>query len=158
MIRYLITLTCFWITFIASFATQTEADRLYYAENYEKAICAYEAQLEDGINVDIFYNLGNSYYRMGKTPEAILNYLKALKMEPQHELAHENLQFCMNKVGVVMVEDNEMFYTTMIKCLMRSMNANDWGTLAVVSFALFVPFLQCFTSCFDLYQRGAASI
>lgn len=140
MIRYLVTLLCFSITSIASFATQTKADSLYYAQNYADAINAYEAQLEAGVNADVYYNLGNCYYRSDNLPKAILNYLKSLKIEPQHEFAKENLQLCLNKMGIEMSGSDEMFYTTLTKSLVRSKNANDWGTTALITFALFIGF------------------
>ena len=138
MIRFLVTLSCFWMASMASFAMQTKADSLYYAQNYTDAISAYEAQLEVGVNADIYYNLGNCYYRSDDFAKAILNYLKALKIEPQHELAQENLQICLNKLGVEISGSDEMFYTTITKSLVRSRNANDWGTWAIISFVLLV--------------------
>jgi hypothetical protein len=61
-----------------------------------------------------------------------------LKIEPQHEFAKENLQICLSKLGIETSGSNEMFYTTLTKSLVRSKNANDWGTWALVDFGLFV--------------------
>ena len=56
----------FTFSFLASFAaTKTEADALYEKEQYRDAAAAYEAVLKnEGVAAEVYYNLGNCYYKM----------------------------------------------------------------------------------------------
>jgi len=73
-------------------------NEFYHAKNYNKAIEVYESIVEQGYEgTELFYNLGNSYYRIGKLGFAILYYEKAAKLSPsdedvQHNLALVNIQ------------------------------------------------------------------
>jgi tetratricopeptide (TPR) repeat protein len=58
----------------ATKATKASADSLYAAEHYQQAAHEYEALLKQGISSDIYYNLGNCYYRMDDMTRAVLNY------------------------------------------------------------------------------------
>ena len=65
----------------------------YYQKNdFEKAAETYETLIKsDYEGTSLYYNLGNTYYRMGKLGYAILNYEKALKLSPGDEDIQHNL-------------------------------------------------------------------
>ena len=136
--RYLLTLLLLIISNIPLPASLTMADSLYTIQNYNEAIVEYERQLSEGVNDDIFYNIGNCYFRLNEYPHAILNYYKALKINPQHSNAKDNLQISLDKVGIYEHTNNEMFYTTWLKTLVSSKSANDWGCLAFICWAVFL--------------------
>lgn len=56
-------------------ATIKEAEVAYTKEDYGKAIELYEGLLKThGESAEIYYNLGNAYYKENKIAPAILNY------------------------------------------------------------------------------------
>lgn len=60
-----------------------EAESAYTKEDYKKAIELYEGLLETyGESADIYYNLGNAYYKSNQVAPAILNYERALLLDP----------------------------------------------------------------------------
>ena len=59
-------------------ATKAEGDSAYIKEDYAAAIQIYEALLKNGEAADVYYNLGNSYYKIGEIAKAVLNYERAL--------------------------------------------------------------------------------
>ena len=60
-------------------ATIKEAEVAYTKEDYGKAIELYEGLLKThGESAEIYYNLGNAYYKENKIAPAILNYERAL--------------------------------------------------------------------------------
>jgi len=68
------------------------AESNYAASNFEIAIQNYQSILSKGLSSpDIYYNLGNCYFRNGQLGKSILNYEKALKLKPSHENATFNL-------------------------------------------------------------------
>ena len=67
----------------ASVAGKGVADEAYAAGNYQQAIALYEQILHtQGEAAAIYYNLGNSYYKSDNIAKAILNYERALLMNP----------------------------------------------------------------------------
>ena len=58
----------------------------YYRGEYAAAIAAYEQVAALGvINEDLYYNLGNAYYRAGRMGPAIYNYERALTLDSDQE-------------------------------------------------------------------------
>lgn len=69
-------------------------NQLYAAGKYAESAAAYETQVKRGEDsADLFYNLGDAYYRLGNRGRAILNYRRALTLEPSHAEAAANLAF-----------------------------------------------------------------
>jgi len=69
-------------------------NEFYIEKDYNKAIEAYENLTEQGYeSPELFYNLGNSYFRIGKLGYAVLYYEKAHKLAPSDEDINHNLAF-----------------------------------------------------------------
>jgi tetratricopeptide (TPR) repeat protein len=69
-----------------------EANQLYTSGEFEAAATAYEALVARGIaNEDLYYNLGNAYFRTGRLGPAIYNYERALRLDPGFDDARYNL-------------------------------------------------------------------
>ncbi len=70
-----------------------DANRLYLEQKYDAAVSRYEAVIKNGYeNGEIYFNLGNAYYKSGKLQHAILNYERARKFIPNDEDLEFNLQ------------------------------------------------------------------
>ncbi len=79
----------------------------YGARNYEAAIAKYEQLVKSGVrHEDLFYNLGNAYYRSAQAGtadrlgRAILAYERALALAPGFEDAKYNLEVVREAVAV----------------------------------------------------------
>ena len=71
-----------------------EAHKYYNKENYDHAASLYEELIQSGIrNGDIYYNLGNSYFKMGMLGKAILSYRMAELYNPRDEDLQANLRY-----------------------------------------------------------------
>jgi len=67
-------------------------DDLYRMGDYQAAAEAYEATLAEGLSSpELHYNLGGAYYHEGQFGKAILNYERALRLDPSFTDARENL-------------------------------------------------------------------
>ena len=70
----------------------SNANSLYKEGNYEEAIKLYEQiQSQNIASSELYYNLGNCYYKLNKVAPTIYNYEKALKLNPLNEDAKNNL-------------------------------------------------------------------
>ncbi|MDK1020225.1 MAG: tetratricopeptide repeat protein [Candidatus Hydrogenedentes bacterium] len=68
------------------------ATKAYNEDNYAEAVTVLEQLVAYGVvEPEVFYNLGNAYYRSGRLAHAIANYERALQLNPRLEGAQENL-------------------------------------------------------------------
>ena len=75
-----------------------KANAEYSAGNFRAAAEQYQAAVEAGTrNAALFYNLGNACYRAGDFGQAILNYERALVLQPQHPEGRANLHLAQDK-------------------------------------------------------------
>jgi tetratricopeptide (TPR) repeat protein len=69
-----------------------QGNAFYAAGDYPQAASAYESAIRSGIySANLFYNLGNTYARLGQPGRAVLNYRRALALEPADLAARANL-------------------------------------------------------------------
>ena len=74
------------------------ANDLYASNNYLQAADSYESLRERGFNNGhLYYNLGNTYIRLGKIGPAILNYIRAQKLIPRDENLQANLNYAIQQ-------------------------------------------------------------
>jgi tetratricopeptide (TPR) repeat protein len=81
----------------------SEANRCYESQQYDQAILLYEqiiAGRETGAcDVNVYFNLGNCYYRVNKMGKAILNYERAKRIKPRDEDISFNLSFVRSVIN-----------------------------------------------------------
>jgi tetratricopeptide (TPR) repeat protein len=70
-----------------------KANQLYIEQEYAGAIDAYEKILSDNkMSFEVYFNLGNAYYKTGDMTRAILNYERAKKIKPSDPDINHNLK------------------------------------------------------------------
>ena len=119
-------------------ATKAEADSAYVNGNYQEAIKGYEALLKQGVSAEIYYNLGNAYYRTENITRAVLNYERALLLSPGDGDIRFNLQIARSKTIDKIVPESEMFFVTWYRSLVNLMSVDGWGRTALISLALVI--------------------
>ncbi len=84
-----------------------EASTAYAQQKYERAAAAYERAAAGGLrNEIVYYNLGNAYFRAGKLGPAILNYERALRIDPDLADARYNLDVAHEAVAARLGKDS----------------------------------------------------
>ena len=117
----------------ASAVTKAEADSTYAAEHYQQAAKEYETLLKNGVSADLYYNLGNCYYRMDNMPRAVLNYERALLLSPGDKDIRFNLQMARSKTIDKIVPETEMFFVTWYRALVNVQSVDAWARLALIA-------------------------
>src|SRR6059058_631569 len=75
-----------------------KANQAFAQGHFKEAIANYEALIRDGQwSANVFYDLGNAYFRTGDFGRTILNYERALALERHHPEATANLQIARDE-------------------------------------------------------------
>ena len=109
------------------------ANNLYKNGNYEEAIKTYNQIESKGfISSELYYNLGNSYYKLNKVASTIYFYEKALKIDPLNEDAQNNLVFAKR----LALDNIEELPKTVLQKInqnyLQKLSYNQWAIAAVV--------------------------
>lgn len=110
-------------------ATFAKANADYAAKNYPTAIKGYESLVKAGHwSASVFYDLGNAYFRTDDTGRAILNYERALALQPAQPEAQANLRLVRDQSRALELapnwaEEHLAFLTT-----------NQYAWLAAIAF------------------------
>lgn len=137
MKRILLTAVMAYVCAFAAAATKAEADALYEKEKYAEAAAAYQSVLKDeGMAYEVYYNLGNCYYKMDDVPHAVLCYERAYLLNPGDADLRVNLALARGKTVDKVVPPSEMFFVTWWRELSHSMDITSWTSLGLAAFVL----------------------
>lgn len=124
--------------------TKAMGDSAYIRQQYQQAIADYEALLKQGVSADIYYNLGNAYYRTDNITRAVLNYERALLLSPGDRDIRFNLQLARSKTIDKITPESEMFFVTWYRTLVNVMSVDGWARMSLVSLALAIILALCY--------------
>ena len=112
-----------------------EAQQYYSKGNFQKAIETYQAVLNAGyVSVELYYNLGNSYFKMRNIKSAILNYEKAKLLDPSDDDIEYNLELARSFTVDKIESMNEVFFLTWLKWVRNLLSANNWALMSIITF------------------------
>ena len=134
------------LTLPASFAATAvqQADSAYNKKNFQDALYYYQAAAEkDGVSSDLYYNMGNTYYRLGDLGHAVLNYRRALALDPSNEEARLNLEFVRTKI-TDKPEDDSTFLRNVHLKIVSWMSPDAWAWTSMGVFALMIGLIAIY--------------
>ena len=126
-----------------------DASEAYRKGDYKKSIELYEKVIADHLakgdeSPEIYYNLGNAYFRDNQIGKAILNYNRALLLSPGDSDIRHNLRFANTRIEDKIVPSNHFFLTDWFNSIQHLFNSNTWGVIAIVLFFLFLGCMGVF--------------
>ena len=126
----------------------TEANTQYAEGNYAEAAALYEQIIDQSPNsAEVYYNLGNAYFKQGELAQSILAYERSLRLEPSNKDAKHNLLFAQSHIIDNIQDTHAFFLSNWIKAVRNSLGQSTWTTLSIVLFicALVGFFLYAFS-------------
>lgn len=115
--------------------TKIAGDEAYDRKQYGRAIEIYEAVIEEkGATAPLRYNLGNAYFRSNEIGKAILNYERALRLDPTDEDIKANLEFAQSRTKDEVMEQHDLFFIAWFHAIVNLLSVDVWATIAVVAF------------------------
>ena len=133
--------------------TKAEADSAYVHGEFQKAIDSYEALLKKGVSADLYYNLGNAYYRTENITRAVLNYERALLLSPSNPDIRFNLQMARSKTIDKIVPEQEMFFITWYRSLVNMASVDGWAMIALVCLGLAIVLALAYLFSIHIWLR-----
>lgn len=155
LLLLIVTLTSF-LPLSAVAVTKQAADSAYAQENYQQAARMYEELLKQGVSSDLYYNLGNAYYRMDNMTQAVLNYERAQLLSPGDRDIRINLQMARARTIDKTVPESEMFFVTWYRSLVNLTSVDGWAWMAIASLvaAIVLSLVYLFASAIVLRKVG----
>ena len=111
----------------------------YNEGNFEKAISHYNSILEKGKHSsDLYFNMGNAYYRLNRVAESIFYYEKAKQLDPSSDKIKLNSSFAEN-MTIDSIEELPKSQIEEIKIkVFRILSDRNWAILTVILSWLFL--------------------
>lgn len=120
-----------------------QANEAYQQKQYDSAAAWYEQIAAIPVdNATLYYNLGNTYYKLNRVPEAVLNYERALFLEPGHRQAAENLVLTQSRITSRIQAPADIFFVHWWAQVTSSSNATAWALVSLFSFLLLLAGLS----------------
>src|SRR6266496_1736937 len=106
-----------------------KANQEFAQGHFKEAISGYEALIRSGQwSANVFYDLGNAYFRTGDFGRAILNYERALALERHHPEATANLQIARDEAHALELQPGRL------ERYLEFASVNQYSTTATVAF------------------------
>lgn len=131
-----------------------DANQHYADGQYDQAIQLY---LQCPQSSEVYYNLGNAYFKQGELAQAILSYERCLRINPRHKDAQFNLEFARTQI-IDNIEDNQAFFiSSWMKIVRNSLHEGVWHWISIVAFVIMLVSLLLFAlnlSISELHQTA----
>jgi len=122
-----------------------QANAAYAKGDFQAAAGLYESLLKaNGESATVYYNLGNCYYKLNKTAPSILNYERALLLEPGNADIRFNLEIAKLKAVDKIEPVGNFFLSDWLRSIQNLMSTDSWSKFNIVCFILLIVCLFLF--------------
>ncbi len=113
--------------------TFNDANNAYKKGDFAGALSIYQELLAPGEqSSEVYYNMGNCYYRMGEMAQSILNYERALLLDPSNDDIRTNLSLAKSKCKDKVEEVGVFFPIQVFYWFQNSASSNGWAIISIV--------------------------
>lgn len=143
----------------ASFANDLlqKAEKAYDNKNYKEAISVYQQLITEGNrSYELYFNLGNAYYRNKELGQAIYYYELARKLNPNDKDVQINLGIATSKT-IDKIDAKENFFINAVKSnVVNVISTRAWAWWSIVVAFLFCLFVFFFVNSQSLALKRSA--
>ncbi len=124
-------------------AIHQEATNAYNNKDYQTALEKFSLIENEGIiNADLYYNIGNCYFRINEIGRAILYFKKSLKVESDHQAARRNLEYALTFTKDKQNSESESVIRSFWLKAFDSFSINLLAIITLVIFAIIVMLIS----------------
>ena len=145
LLKFIIIFNCFYAVSQSPEELFRYANKAYNDGQYERAIKYYDSIISIGQHSpELYFNLANSHYKLNSIALSVLNYEKALLLNPKNKSILNNLQYSKNMMldnfAVLPRTDIELFFNNVLNFT----NSDGWAFIFIISLWFFVLLLFLF--------------
>jgi tetratricopeptide (TPR) repeat protein len=134
---------------VAGISVAQQAAALYNEADFRRAVEMLEKEKNEqkakGLeSADLYYNLGNAYFRVNDMAHARLNYERALLLDPGDRDTKHNIDYLSTKLEDKILVADTFFLSIWFNAVQNFFSSNAWAKTAVVCFLLLVASLVAF--------------
>lgn len=137
---------------ISSFAQNIQPDTLLKIGNnaynqglYDSALTVYhQVEKQNLESTQLYYNMGNAYFKKNDLPSAILYFEKAKKLAPDDEDIDYNLRIANSMIVDKIERVPELFYKKWWNYFYNFFDADTWTIISIVSWFILIFFVGLF--------------
>ncbi len=150
----IIGLLFYWPAFSQATEKFESANELYRNGEFQKAIEIYQSIVEEGrVSSNLYFNLGNAFFKNNQLAEAILFYERALKLNPGDGEVRQNLNIA-RKSTIDRFEEVPMpIFKSIWLGTIRFFSPSQWAWLSVFFLSVFITGTGFYL--FSRYKRSA---
>ena len=123
--------------------SESEAEAAYRQNSFAESIKLYESEIGKNKQIkkespELYYNLGNAYFRDNQIAKAILNYERALLLDPGDSDIRHNLRFAKTRIEDKIDSADSFFVNQWIRSIQNLYTANRWAMIGIVLFLILI--------------------
>ncbi|WP_428231012.1 tetratricopeptide repeat protein [Flavobacterium sp.] len=133
-----------------------KANALYHKGQYQQAVDVYESIIKKDKqhSAELYFNLGNSYYKLNQVAPSIYNYEKALVLKPHDPETLNNLKFAKKLTIDEIKEIPKVGFAKLIQNFTGIFDYNIWAKISIgIAFAFLLSFIGYYFSQLTLSKR-----
>jgi tetratricopeptide (TPR) repeat protein len=130
--------TCFMVAESKDLQDLLQTGNQYYLDGqYEMSVQSYQSIIDSGYSsAELYYNLGNAYYKSHDITMALVNYERARILKPNDREINHNLEiareFVVDRIEVL----PEFFLRRAYVGFVKIFDADIWALVSVITFGL----------------------
>ena len=130
------------------------ASKAYSRGSFEKAAQCYEGVISSGYeSAEVYFNLGNAYYKLDKIGMSVLNYERAKKLSPNDEEINFNLRLANQRTIDKIESGTSLFLNDWWSSIKSMQTEKTWGIRSIICFSLFIFFLAVFITSGKIFTK-----
>ncbi len=129
-----------------------KANQYYASNDFQSALSNYLVLIERGMkNPHLYYNLGNTYFKLGEIGYAILSYEKALALRPFDRETRENLEYAKRSLKERVLPLYSESFFKFLRVIYSYMNLRNIAFIELFVFTVLIAL--CYLYLFSPYKR-----
>jgi tetratricopeptide (TPR) repeat protein len=110
-----------------------QANQFYRSGEFTRAAQMYDLVVKNGFeSSELYYNLGNSYFKLQNIPASILNFERAKKFSPNDEDINYNLRLANLRVVDKIEPMPRLFFLNWWSSFMNLLSSDGWSIVGII--------------------------